>query len=105
MLSVAEIFLATFAIIIEDARFTAHRESDRIIWPKLDELFRRFEKIGWAAGLVVPLRQLLPAPVINRLQSHERLHFTACERKIATASFHPGGPALQDHRRVVLEDN
>ena len=103
LLGLAEVGLAAVAVARLQFGFAAHRQGDRAVGTNLDQLFRGFEiRIG-LAGLVVPLGQLLPAPVIVWFERDQRLHFAAGDVEAAAPCLDPGGPALQDHRRIGLE--
>ena len=104
MLRVAQVFLAPFAVVVLQPSLAAHGQRDRVVGPQLDQLLGGFEELAGLTGLVVPLGQLLPAPVISGLESDEGLHLAAGERQVAAPGLDPCGPALQDHRRVVIED-
>ncbi len=70
----AQVGLAAVAVAGLQLRLAAHHQRDRVARLEPDEFGRSFEVILRAAGLVVPLGQLVPAPEVRGIDGDERLH-------------------------------
>ena len=99
----AQVGLAALAVAGLELRLAPHGPPGRVVRLEPDEFRCGLEVLLRAAGLVVPVGQLVPAPHVTGVHGDERVHPLDRRRVVAAPRLHPRLPPLQDDRHVVGE--